>query len=62
MPSTKSENTTEVAAREYSPVVQVITPLFTAIDGATLGSIGEIITVGVHNLVFPFRPAVSRST
>jgi hypothetical protein len=40
LPSTKSENTTDVAALEYSPAVQVMTPLFTAIDGATLGSIG----------------------
>jgi hypothetical protein len=40
VPSTKSENTTDVAEREYSPAVQVMTPLFTVIAGAKLGSIG----------------------
>ena len=40
MPSTKRENATDVAAREYSPMVQVMVPLLTVIDGAKLGSIG----------------------
>ena len=56
MPSTKSENATEVAEREYSPMVQVITPLLTVIDGAKLGSIGGTNTDG-HSFVFPVRPA-----
>ena len=56
MPSTKSENATEVAVREYSPMVQVITPLLRLIDGAKLGSMGGTNT-GAHNFVFPVRPA-----
>ena len=57
MPSTKRENATDVAAREYSPMVQVITPLLRLIDGAKLGSIGT--TTG-HSFTLPLRRAASK--